>query len=428
MKIAIIGTGISGLTCAHYLHKHHDITLFEANDYVGGHTATVDVTIANQNYAIDTGFIVFNDRTYPNFMALLNEIDVAYQKTEMSFSVQNAQTGLEYNGHNIKSMFAQKKNWFRPRFYRFLAEIMRFNKLALQAAQNEQLGTDTLGEFLTTQNFSDDFCQNYILPMGAAIWSSPLADIRNFPLKFFLRFFMQHGLLELHHRPQWFVIKKGSREYVNKLIAPFKDRIKLNARVTSLARDEQEISLVVKGETHYFDQVIFACHSDQALKILLDPTKDEVDILSHMPYQRNTVILHTDTSILPKEKAAWASWNYQLDSEMPKAGLTTLTYNMNILQGLDCEHTFCVTLNQTDKISPDKTIQTFYYSHPVFSQRSLEAAQQRERIMGTNNSWFCGAYWYNGFHEDGVRSALDVVNAINALPQASNASINKAMA
>lgn len=419
MKMAIIGSGISGLTCAHYLHKQHDITLFEANDYIGGHTATVDVEVASGQYAIDTGFIVFNNRTYPNFQRLMSEIGISGQETEMSFSVHNDESGLEYNGHSVASLFAQKRNFFNPKFYKFIAEILRFNKEAREAyavsTHGDPLIEQTLGDFLNRRHFSEYFCQNYILPMGAAIWSSTLSDMRAFPLKFFLRFFANHGLLEVANRPQWYVIPGGSRQYVRKMVPAFEDRVRLNARIKQVTRFHDHVIVHSEQGDERFDKVVFACHSDQALALLADPTKQERDILGDIDYQDNDVVLHTDEKMLPKRKAAWASWNYHLGKdEGLESRPAALTYNMNILQGITSPETFCVTLNQTDNIDPSKILRTFVYAHPVFDQKCIAAQQKREQISGVNNTWFCGAYWYNGFHEDGVRSALDVVAGINS--------------
>ena len=414
MKIAIIGSGISGLTAAWYLRHKHNITLFEANDYAGGHTATVDVEVNSGQYAIDTGFIVFNDRTYPNFEQLLMELDIQGQASEMSFSVHNDNNGLEYNGHGLSSLFAQKKNLFKPQFFYFLYEITKFNRLAKQTAYENIEQQQTLGDFLQQHDLSDYFTENYILPMGAAIWSSSLADMRNIPLGFFLRFFLNHGLLDIVNRPQWYVIPGGSREYVNRMLVEIEPLIKLNSPVQQVSRLNDQVYITINDSVEVFDHVIFACHSDQALALLADSTTNEQQILSAMAYQDNEVVLHTDESILPNEKAAWASWNYHLP--LMDAGsqqqLPALTYNMNILQGIDAPETFCVTLNQTQDIDPSKILRQFTYAHPVFNRSSIHAQQQRHLINGIENTWFCGAYWYNGFHEDGVRSALDVIEAI----------------
>lgn len=415
MKIAIVGTGISGLTCGYYLHKEHDITLFEANDYIGGHTATVDVTVDGQDYAIDTGFIVYNDRTYPNFIQMMEEVGVEGVPTQMSFSVRNNGNGLEYNGHTISTLFAQKRNWANPKFYRFIFEILRFNKLAKSLANKEDTSIQTLGDFLDEHNFSAFFTDNYILPMGAAIWSSTLSDMRAFPLMFFVRFFLNHGLLDVTNRPQWYVIKGGSRAYIPPLISGFAQNIRLSSPVESITRSNDRVLLHVNGTTEWFDEVIFACHSDQVVKMLGDPSREELSILGDMAYQANEVVLHTDTNLLPKRKAAWASWNYLLEGqEDEQQRLPSLTYNMNILQHVQSKHTFCVTLNSTEQIDESKILRTFTYDHPVFTTESIAAQQRKSEIQGVSNTWFCGAYWYNGFHEDGVRSALDVVKALEA--------------
>ncbi|MGF1734529.1 NAD(P)/FAD-dependent oxidoreductase [Photobacterium satsumensis] len=426
MKIAIIGSGISGLTCAHYLDKQHDITVYEANDYIGGHTATVDVDVASGKYAIDTGFIVFNDRTYPNFEQLLAEIGVCGKPAEMSFSVQNTLNGLEYNGHHLMSMFAQKRNILNPTFYRFISDILRFNKLAKEVDLAIEM-SQTLGEFLSAHKFNRYFCENYILPMGAAIWSSTLSDMRQFPLNFFVRFFRNHGLLDVTNRPQWYVIPGGSREYVKHLIVPFKNKIRLSCPVTSVKRTHGKVAVTAKGVCEIYEHVIFACHSDQALKMLSDSTTIEDEILGALKYQKNEVVLHTDESLLPKREAAWASWNYHLgnnENGQWEDKQTTLTYNMNILQGIEAPETFCVTLNQTERIAAEKILRKFTYSHPVFSTDSIQAQQCRADINGVDNTWYCGAYWYNGFHEDGVRSALDVVELIHKLTLSQSSQLN----
>ncbi|MFA3789642.1 NAD(P)/FAD-dependent oxidoreductase [Aliiglaciecola sp. SL4] len=418
-RIAIIGSGISGMTCGHLLHEKFDITVFEANNYIGGHTATVDVELEGKQYAIDTGFIVYNDWTYPNFIKLLSKIGIQGQPTEMSFSVKNLSENLEYNGNTINSLFAQRRNIFRPKFHRIVRDILRFNKLCKQLFQDqtpEQIGDITLGEFLIQHKFSEDFNHNYILPMCAAIWSATLEDIKGFQLAFFLQFFNNHGLLNITDRPQWYTIIGGSREYIAPLTAGFKDRILLNSPISQVENKDGKygISLAKTDEDNNarlleFDEVIFACHSDQALKMIKNPTDSQQEILSAMPYSANEVVLHTDTSVLPKRKLAWASWNYLLKGNSnEQQEPTSLTYNMNILQRLTSEHTFCVTLNNSEHIDPQKVLKKFEYHHPQFSLQSANAQSRRNEICGKNGMHFCGAYWYNGFHEDGVRSALDV--------------------
>ncbi|WP_342807284.1 FAD-dependent oxidoreductase [Alteromonas sp. M12] len=424
-RIAIIGSGISGITCGHLLHEKFDITVFEANNYIGGHTATVDVDVAGKSYAIDTGFIVYNDWTYPNFIKLLAKIGVAGQPTEMSFSVKNLSENLEYNGNTINSLFAQRRNILRPKFHRIVRDILRFNKLCKQLFSEqtpEQIGDITLGEFLIQHKFSEDFNHNYILPMCAAIWSATLQDIKGFQLAFFLQFFNNHGLLNITDRPQWYTIIGGSREYINPLTEGFRDKILLNSPISQVEYVDGKYRITLaavdgdlSNSNFEFDEVIFACHSDQALKMIKNPSIAQQDILSAMPYSPNEVVLHTDTSVLPKRRLAWASWNYLLkggpnEEQEP----TSLTYNMNILQRLESEHTFCVTLNNSEHIAPDKILKQFEYHHPQFSLQSAKAQSRRTEICGVAGMHFCGAYWYNGFHEDGVRSALDVCSRFGA--------------
>ena len=407
-NVAIIGSGISGLTAAYLLSKKYNVTVFEKNDCIGGHTATVDIEKEGDKFAIDTGFIVFNNKTYPNFLALLDEIGIGKTPTEMSFSVHNCQTGLEYNGHNLDTLFAQRRNIVKPSFWLLVKEILRFNKLCKSIFQQEQyIEGLTLGTFLTQHDFSDFFAEHYILPMGAAIWSSSLAQMEDVEFTFFVKFFHNHGLLNIADRPQWYVIPQGSRSYLAPLCAPFKDSIVLNSAITGITRRDDKIQLHFENSaSQTFDEVVIACHSDQALALLEDVNQDEKMVLSAMPYSANTVVLHTDKKLLPKRKKAWASWNYQLSHDRNK--LASVTYNMNILQGIQSKHTFCVTLNQKDDIDPKEILREFTYHHPVFSSASIKAQQQRHLICGHNHTHFAGAYWHSGFHEDGVRSAVEV--------------------
>ncbi len=407
-KIAIIGSGISGLTCAYLLDKAHTVTVFEKNDYVGGHTATVDIKHQGKSYAIDTGFIVFNDRTYPRFNKLLQRLEVERQATEMSFSVHHRGSGFEYNGHGINALFAQRRNIFRPKFWRLISDIVKFNNKCKALHESDAIPAElTLGEFLEQHQFSDFFSQHYILPMGAAIWSTSLAKMQAFELTFFIQFFYHHGLLNIVDRPQWYVVPGGSRTYVNKLTAKLTKEVVLQADVVGLTRKNEQVQLYFgDGHVEVFDDVILACHSDQALSLLMDVTEAETRVLSGIPYQGNEVVLHTDESLLPKRKLAWASWNYMLDDKQD--ALASVTYNMNILQGIKSDDAFCVTLNQTAYIDPAKIIRRFKYDHPVLDSDTVHSQRQRGDICGKQHTHFAGAYWYNGFHEDGVHSALDV--------------------
>lgn len=417
-NIAIIGTGISGLTCAYLLSKKHNVTVFEKNDYIGGHTATVDVELNGKSYAIDTGFIVFNNKTYPNFLSLLAEIGIGKQETEMSFSVRNCQSGLEYNGHNLNTLFAQRSNIFNPKFWSLIKEIVRFNhccKAIYETHAYDQ--ASTLGEFLKDKQFSDFFCEHYILPMGAAIWSTSLEQMQAFEFKFFVQFFHHHGLLDIKGRPQWYVIPGGSRSYIEPLSRPFFDNIKLNSQIIAVSRIENGAIIKFADESkQQFDEVVFACHSDQALKLLSDASDDENQVLGALPYSENSVVLHTDMKLLPKNRRAWASWNYQLKAQRDKPA--SVTYNMNILQGIQSETVFCVTLNQESDIDPNKILRKFSYAHPVFSSESSKAQAKRSLICGQRHTHFAGAYWHNGFHEDGVKSALQVAERFHCYLQA----------
>ena len=406
MQIAIVGSGISGLVTAYLLHRDHDITMFEANDYIGGHTHTVDVDWRGERHAIDTGFIVCNDRTYPNFLKLLAHLRVPIQPTPMSFSVRCDRTGLEYNGTSLNALFAQRRNLFRPSFYRMLRDISRFNREALALLENadEEI---TVGEYLDRHRYSQEFIGQYLVPMGAAIWSCPPGRFRQFPMRFIVEFYHNHGLLSLRNRPQWYVIRGASRCYVEKLTAGFRERIRLKCPVLSVRRYPEYVEIETnEGAPERFDQVIFACHSDQALNMLADASGKEREILSEFPYQKNTAVLHTDPSVLPRARKAWASWNYHLPEK--DAAAATVTYNMNILQSLSSNHIFNVTLNETDRIDPDRIIETMTYHHPVYSTRRSEAQARHGELIGHNRTSFCGAYWGNGFHEDGVNSALAV--------------------
>lgn len=415
MNIAIIGSGIAGLTCAWRLAGHHQVTLFEAEPAVGGHTATVDVSTPQGKYAIDTGFIVYNDRTYPRFMGLLSELGISRQKTQMSFSVHNPQSGLEYNGHTLTSLFAQRRNLVNPAFWGLLRDIVRFNRLAKEALAGDVNENATLETFLEQHGFSAFFARHYILPMGAAIWSSSLQEMRRFPLPLFLRFFEHHGLLDVTQRPQWYVVPGGSREYVRAILTQLGDRLTLhlNAPVQQVTRHNGGVEIQLAQSSHTFDRVIFACHSSQALAMLADPTPAESEVLGDIGWQHNEVVLHSDPRWLPVRERAWASWNYRL-SERDQAS-ACVTYNMNILQGLpEGSPLFCVTLNPETSVDERYVWKRFVYEHPMFNPKSWRAQSRRGEINGHQRSWFCGAYWYNGFHEDGVRSALDVVKGIAA--------------
>ena len=410
MKIAIVGSGIAGLTSAYLLNRKHEISLFEAGDWIGGHTHTVDVEVQGQRYAIDTGFIVFNDWTYPNFIRLLDQLGVASQPTEMSFSVHDPVSGSEYNGNNLNSLFAQRSNLLRPAFWGMLRDILRFNREALFDLAEQHIPADmTLGAYLDSRGYGQRFIDHYIVPMGAAIWSMSLADMLAFPLQFFVRFFKNHGLLSVSDRPQWRVICGGSRSYVAPLTASFAERIRLNCPVQRVERDDAGVLLHSPAGVERFDKVIFACHSDQALALLAQPNEAEQQILGALRYADNDVVLHTDTRLLPQRRLAWASWNYRLGGPVDQPA--AVTYNMNILQGIRSDTTFCVSLNQTAAIDPSKILGRYRYAHPQYSLAGIAAQARWEELCGVQHTYYCGAYWANGFHEDGVTSALRVARA-----------------
>lgn len=409
MKIAIIGSGISGNTLAYHLNSNHQITLFESNSRVGGHSHTHKIEIFNQKLNVDTGFIVFNKKTYPHFLNLLHELKVPYENSAMSFSVKDSQKDFEYNGTNLNALFAQRKNLISPTFYKMIKEILRFNKNStLLLKNNEEI---SLGEYLDREAYSDFFKKYYILPMGSAIWSSDVKTMMTFPAKFFVRFFDNHGMLNINDRPQWLTITGGSINYVKKLISPFEKNIKLNSKIKSVERKNDHVAIQFHDRTERFDWVFFACHSDEALKLIKSPTQDEKNVLKAIPYKDNEVILHFDERFMPRRKLAWAAWNYHVteDSSSP----VSLTYNMNILQNLKTNVPVLVTLNPQEKIDKHKIIKKLSYAHPQYSLKSIEAQSKHHLISGVNRTSFAGAYWGNGFHEDGVKSAIDAIEQFN---------------
>jgi predicted NAD/FAD-binding protein len=405
MRIAIIGTGISGMVAAYLLHQEHELTIFEANDYIGGHTHTIDLNMDGRNYAVDTGFIVFNEKTYPNFVKLMKEVGVSWKPSNMSFSVRCEQTGLEYCSSSFTTLFAQRRNLLSAAFYRMILDLFRFrykSQELLSASYDV-----TLADYLYQTGYSKMFAEKFILPMGAAIWSADPETFRQFPARYFVEFFNNHGFLNLFHQPQWLVIEGGSKRYVERLTQSYADCIRLGCRVERIKRTGAGVEIEAVGQpSEGFDQVIIATHSDQALKMLYDATPSEREILSAIPYQENVTVLHTDTSLLPRHTKCWASWNYLVPEA--SVGGVAVTYNMNILQSLEAHKTFCVTLNLPSAIDSQTVIEKMRYHHPVVTPGVLKARNRREEINGKNRTFFCGAYWGYGFHEDGVNSALDV--------------------
>ena len=405
MKIAIVGSGISGNSLAYTLSKEHDITLFEKNNRLGGHSHTHEIISQGKKINVDTGFIVFNKKTYPLFTKLLDELNVQYEKSDMSFSVFSKDKNFEYNGTSINTLFSQRKNIFNYKFIKMIYEIIKFNKVALTLlSAKTEISLET---FLRQNNFSDYFCKNYILPMGSAIWSSNINSMLKFPAVFFVKFFNNHGMLNINDRPQWLTVTNGSKEYVEKLTASIKKNIRLNCPVRAVKRNKDSVEITSSDGNEIFDYIFFACHSDEALKLISDPSAQEKEVLSSIPYSKNEVTLHTDESIMPKNKLTWAAWNYNIDStdDMPIA----LTYNMNILQNLKTQQTILVTLNDNGNINPEKVLKKINYDHPLFSLRSVEAQKNYGIISGVNRTGYAGAYWGNGFHEDGISSAYNAI-------------------
>jgi predicted NAD/FAD-binding protein len=409
MKVAVIGSGISGNTLAYLLNKNHDVTLYEKDKRIGGHSHTHEIVINNKKVNVDTGFIVFNKKTYPLFTSLLNNLGVKYENSNMSFSVFSKENNFEYNGTSLNSLFSQRRNLLSPKFLKMIFEILRFNKESIKLKSK----TILLKQYLKNNNYSTYFCKNYILPMGAAIWSSDINTILNFPAHFFIDFFKNHGMLSVTNRPQWLTIKGGSQEYVKKLTSGFKNKIRLNSKIKNIVRYKSYVVIEDNKSKEKFDYVFFACHSDEALETLKKPTADEVKILSALPYQKNDIILHTDSSIMPQKKLSWAAWNYNIDS--PDDSPITLTYNMNILQNIKTKDSLLVTLNPKLPISKGKVIKKLQYTHPKFSKDSVSAQLKNKIISGKNRTFYSGAYWGKGFHEDGVKSAYEAVKLFEAV-------------
>jgi len=406
MRIAVVGAGISGLVTAYLLCQDHEVTVFEQNDYIGGHTRTVDIASGGKNLAVDTGFIVFNEKTYPNFIRLLKRLDVSWQPSVMSFSVQCEKTGLEFSPSTLNSIFAQRRNLLRPDFYRMLWDVFRFKResAALLSESDDRL---TLGAYLENQKYSRFFIDKFIIPMGGAIWSADYLKFFQFPARYFVQFFSNHGFLNVRDQPQWLVIRGGSRRYVEKLIQPFRDGIRLNCAVKTISRNDEAVQVTLPdGTSERFDKVVLAAHSDQTLAMLADPDPGEREILGAISYQENRVMLHTDRSLLPARGSVWASWNYHIPAEKTDCG--AVTYNMNILQSLKASEQYLVTLNREDRIDPQKVIRDLLDHHPVYTPLSLAARKRLSEINGRRRTYYCGAYWGFGFHEDGVKSALEV--------------------
>ncbi len=411
MQIAVIGSGISGMTAAYLLSEDHEVVVYEANDYIGGHTNTVDIHLNGDRYAVDTGFIVFNEQTYPNFIKLMNRLEVDWKLSNMSFSVQCEKTGLEFSPSTLNSLFIQRKNLLRPSFYRMVWDVLRFKR-----DSEELLKTDdyelTLDAYLTQKGYSRTFVEHFIIPMGEAIWSADPVKFNKFPALYFAQFFKNHGFLNVKNQPQWLTIKGGSRQYVPPITQSYRDQIRLNCPVTAVRRQSDHVDVTSNGgATEQYDQVVIATHSDQALAMLSEASDAERNILGVIPYQENQAVLHCDESVLPGKQAAWASWNYHIPEK--ELGRVAVTYDMNILQSLGAPVEFCVSLNLSEAVDESKVYQKMVYHHPVYNTESLTARLRNNEINGVNRTYFCGAYWGYGFHEDGVKSALEVCKHFN---------------
>ncbi len=414
-RIAVIGSGISGLAAAYYLSRRHEVFLFERDERIGGHTHTVTVDSSRGPLPVDTGFIVHNDRTYPNLIRLLTELGVPRMNSDMSFAVSCRRTGYEYSSRGLRGYFAQPVNVFKPSAYALFGEIRRFNKIAPRLLERLDAEKLKLGDFLDEHHFTQFFRQFYLFPMASAIWSCAHNAVREFPAAMLTRFFHNHGMLTVNGHPQWKTIPGGCSRYIAPITAPYKQRVFSGVRIGSVARDEQGVTLkFADGRPEMrFEEVVFATNCDRVLPLLERPSDDERDVLRHFSTSRNDVVLHCDDNLLPRLPAARASWNYLLHFDARnRSGPATMTYHMNRLQGLQVEENYCVTLNANASVRPEKILRRFVYDHPIFTLDSMRAQQGWRKISGVNRTHFCGAYWFYGFHEDGVNSALRVAESL----------------
>ena len=403
MRIAIVGAGVAGLTAAHLLNEEHDITVFEAARWPGGHVNTIRVDLPDETHEVDTGFIVFNDRNYPGFEALLRSLDVPTKPSHMSFSVSDGRD-FEYSSRSLDGLLANRSHVLRPSFARMLRDVRRFQREAPALIGLNGDGP-SLGGFLEEGRYSREFIERLIVPQAAAVWSSDPAQMWSFPAGYLAEFFANHGMLGLRNRPRWRVVEGGSKRYVERLVAPFQERLRLSTRVARIQRFEDRVEVTpAGGEAEAFDEVVIGAHSDQALAMLADPSDAEREVLGAIPYRPNQAVLHTDASLLPRRRRAWASWNYHLTPEPP--GRPVVTYHMNRLQSLNSREQLCVTLNLGERVDPERVIRAIEYHHPVYTHEAVAAQKRFSEVSGVNRTHYCGAYWGFGFHEDGVQSAL----------------------
>ncbi len=409
MKIAVVGSGIAGLGAAWLLSREHEVVLFEAQDRLGGHTHTHRVVQAGREYSVDTGFIVFNRDNYPLLTRMFDELGVASQPTEMSFSVQDARSDLEYNATSLDGLFCQRRNLVSPRFWGMVRDILRFYR---EAPALLALAGDgpSLGDYLAQGGYSPMFIEDHLVPMASALWSSPSAGVMDFPAKYLARFMDNHRMLQVQGRPGWRVVTGGSSSYLRALQAQWAVQVRLASAVRGIRRGADAVAVQTDAGEENFDQVVLACHSDQALALLADPSASETQVLGAMPYQTNDTVLHTDARLLPTRRKAWAAWSAYVPAQ--QGAPCTVSYCMNLLQGIESPEPFVVTLNRSQDIDPAKVIARMRYEHPVYSHASVAAQGRRGEINGVNRTWYAGAYWGFGFHEDGLRSGVDVARAL----------------
>ncbi len=415
-RVAVVGSGISGLSVAHALAGQAQVSLFEAGDYFGGHTHTVDVTLDGLTHGVDTGFLVLNERTYPNLLKLFDELGVGIAKSEMSFSVQVPATGLEWSGCNLDTVFAQRANLLRPGFWRMLFDLVRFNRLATALAAGNRLESlaEPIDDWLTRHRFSDAFRDWYLLPMIGCIWSCPVDQMLRFPVATLLRFCHNHGLLQVANRPQWFTVKGGARQYVEKMLLSVPDA-RLKSPVRRVRRDEGSVLVSTDTGTERFDEVVLACHSDQSLALLEDASPHETAVLGAIRYQPNRAVLHTDTGVLPKRRKAWAAWNYERGAARSRDEASVcLHYLLNRLQPLPFTTPVVVSLNPVTEPRAETVHARFEYAHPVFDLAAIDAQSRVPGLQGHRHTWFCGAWTRYGFHEDGLMSGLAVAAGLRA--------------